>query len=268
MSQHLRGRCTRTILVAAVIAVLAPAAPAAAHDPLFLTATQSDPESGPLLPDGTISFALYGVLDAPRATRGFQVQMTEGAPLLVDLLIPDLEPERSLLDSELPTVTVRAPDGTEATLQPDARVPFPEPFTRTDYLRLARLEAPAQAGVYDVTVTGTAPSRFTVAVGSAEQFGTPVGRVESRLTDFTQINDTLQRWYATPPPAVPAGTVVPTTVPPTAAPTTDGDAVASRERAAGDSAAPWIAAGAVVIGALVGAAVLVARSRKRSHSNA
>jgi hypothetical protein len=40
---------------------LAVASPAAAHDPIILTDEQVDAAGGPRLPDGTISFALYGV---------------------------------------------------------------------------------------------------------------------------------------------------------------------------------------------------------------
>ena len=36
-----------------------------AHDPIILTDEQTTPDGGPFLPDGTISFALYGTFDGP-----------------------------------------------------------------------------------------------------------------------------------------------------------------------------------------------------------
>ena len=41
------------------------ASPAKAHDPIILTSDQRTPADGPLLPDGTVSFALYGTLEEP-----------------------------------------------------------------------------------------------------------------------------------------------------------------------------------------------------------
>ena len=42
---------------------------ALAHDPLILLPEQQTPEEGPLLPNGTISFALYGSLLAVSYTH-------------------------------------------------------------------------------------------------------------------------------------------------------------------------------------------------------
>ena len=45
-----------------LLLVLILASPASAHDPLILLPEQKTPLNGPFLPDGTISFALYGSL--------------------------------------------------------------------------------------------------------------------------------------------------------------------------------------------------------------
>lgn len=169
---------------------------ASAHDPLFLTSEQTTPETGPLLPDGTISFAIYGDLAGAGDTRGLQVVFDEGDRLLVEVLIPALSPEADLADDELPVATVVAPDGSEAALAPSGRDRFDEPFSSTSYFRLARLDGVAQAGVYDITITGAAAARFTVAVGTIETFLTPVERVENRATSFDEITEPLADWYA------------------------------------------------------------------------
>ena len=84
-------------LVAALVLVGA-AVGAGAHDPLFLTEEQTMPETGPFLPDGTISFAIYGDLAGAGDTRGFQVEFDDGDRLLIEMLIPALSPEADLAE--------------------------------------------------------------------------------------------------------------------------------------------------------------------------
>lgn len=185
------------LLVAAMLLVTA--APAGAHDPLFLTDEQTTPETGPLLPDGTISFAVYGTLSGDGDQRGFEVVFTAGDRLLVEVLVPDLEPETSLSADELPRATVTAPDGTVTELAPDRREPFFEPFSNTSYVTIAGMDATAIAGTYQVTITSGAPSRFTVAVGTIESFLTPVERADNRIQTLADIAAPLSAWYSTPP---------------------------------------------------------------------
>lgn len=226
---------------AVVLLVVAP--PAGAHDPIFLEAQDTTPAAGPLIPDGTISFAVYGVLDAPGATRALQVRMADDAPLLVDLLVPDREPESGLTDADVPTLTLRSPDGAEYQVGPIERVRFAEPFSGTDYIRLARLEGTAQAGVYDLVVTGPVPARFTIAIGSIETFGTPVERVTRPAAG--QSMSLLQTWYETPPPRVPPTTLPPST---TVAPSTTLPEPASSDPAPG-LLLVLLALGVVAVGA-------------------
>lgn len=184
------------VLALIVVAAVATAGPAMAHDPLFLTSEQTTPQTGPFLPDGTISFAIYGDLTGPGDSRGMQVGFEAGDRLLIELLIPALAPEADLEGDQLPVATVVAPDGTETLLVPTQRERFDEPFSSTSYFRLARLESEAQAGVYDIVVVADAPARFTVAVGTVETFLTPVERVENRATSFAGFTEPLARWYA------------------------------------------------------------------------
>ena len=157
-----------------------PAAAALAHDPIILTENQTTPDQGPLLPDGTISFALYGTLLSAGETRGFRVTFSDGDSLYLSLLIPDLPPENDLAEAALPFIELTDPANETIRLSPSERVAFAEPFTGTNYVRLIELATPAMGGTYSVVITGNAPARFTVAVGKKEIFGTPVENVPNR----------------------------------------------------------------------------------------
>ncbi len=166
-----------------------------AHDPLFLLPDQETPSQGPLLPDGTISFALYGEFLAEGETRGFQANFADGDVFQLELLIPALDPEQSLQQNQLPFFQLITPDGSEQTLYPSIRTRFDEPFTNTSYFTLIQEQGTAQGGVYDVMIVSRAPARFTTAIGIKEQFGTPVQRAGERPSSFAETSDRLGEWY-------------------------------------------------------------------------
>lgn len=170
----------RFALLCLAVFFMLPAVAASAHDPIILTETQTTADQGPLLPDGTISFALYGTLLSAGETRGFRVTFNEGDPLYLSLLIPDLPPENDLAEATLPFIELTDPTNQTIRLSPAERVAFAEPFTGTNYVRLLELTTPAMGGTYSVVITGNAPARFTVAVGEKEVFGTPVENVPNR----------------------------------------------------------------------------------------
>ena len=174
-----------------------PAVAASAHDPIILTENQTTADQGPLLPDGTISFALYGTLLTAGETRGFRVAFNEGDPLYLSLLIPDLPPENDLAEATLPFIELTDPTNETIRLSPAERVAFAEPFTGTNYVRLLELTTPAMGGTYSVIVTGNAPARFTVAVGEKEVFGTPVENVSNRDLGINGV----MSWYGNSPVA-------------------------------------------------------------------
>ena len=167
-------------ILSLVLFGLLPASVAKAHDPIILTSNQTSPTNGPLLPDGTISFALYGSLESPGDTRGFRVNFIEGDSLYFSILIPDLAPENKLDEASLPFLELTDPSGAKTKLSVSEKVPFAEPFTGTNYVRLTELTAVAITGTYSVVITGNSPSRFTVSVGQKEMFGTPVENVPNR----------------------------------------------------------------------------------------
>ena len=65
-----RWAVTVGLSMAVLTAGLLVSGPAFAHDPIIIINDQTTPEAGPLLPDGTISFALYGVIDTPAPRVG------------------------------------------------------------------------------------------------------------------------------------------------------------------------------------------------------
>lgn len=185
------------ILAFAVVVGLS--APAAAHDPIFVEEAQTTPDTGPYMPDGTISWALYGSVLEAGDTRGFEFDLRDGDELYVALLIPNLEPELSLGDGELPTLALAAPDGSIIDIAPEIREVFDEPFSQTSYVTLAEIRQPGQGGRYQGIVTGNAAARFTVAIGEREIFFTDSERSGDRPSTFQEISGPLQVWYATPP---------------------------------------------------------------------
>ena len=206
---------TRPLVVAAVVAICSAltlgAGTAWAHDPIILTPAQTTPADGPLLVDGTVSFALYGDVTGPGDTRAFRVRYAAGQTFNLSALVPNLEPEKGLPVDRYPIITVVTPGGDEIVLQPGAVSTFDEPFSKTSYLRYLDWSTTAEAGDYGVIVTGVVPARFTVSTGVLEQFGTLVENIPNRELGIAGVTT----WYSTPP----ASTVAPTTsAPPTTAP--------------------------------------------------
>lgn len=232
------------------------ASSARAHDPIILTQEQTAPSRGPLIPDGTISFAFYGTVDGADDTRSFRVVFAEGDRLYLSLLIPDLAPENALEDELLPYMELVDPTGSVTELRPDLRVPFAEPFSGTNYIRLHDLDTTAVAGEYSVTVIGAAPARFTVSVGFKELFGTPVEGVVDRSLGVTGVMD----WYDTPPPEDATTDIVTTvaSVPSSQAPPAEEDQVVTDPTPDTTSSVNWVLV--VAIGGGVGLVIVVIRA--------
>ena len=151
-----------TALAVALIGI--PTGAAQAHQPVRLTSADRTPAQGPLLVDGTISFAVYATV-REGATRGFRVGMKAGQRLAIQLLIPDRAPANRLSNAQLPLVTVIDPAGKRSSLAIDERTPFYEPYSGTAYLYLARWEATARNGTYQVIVSGRDRSKVNAVIG-------------------------------------------------------------------------------------------------------
>jgi hypothetical protein len=224
--EAMRTRPLALVAIAAITSVFALGVDTvSAHDPIILTPEQATPADGPLLVDGTISFALYGDVGGPGDTRAFRVRYAAGQTFNLSALVPNLDPERGMSVDQYPTITVVTPSGETIDLQPDEVSTFDEPFTKTSYVQYLEWSTTAEAGDYGVIITGVAPARFTVSTGVVEQFGTAVEDVPNRDLGVAGVME----WYATPP----ASTVMPTTeVPTTPAPDTTAPATAPDTTAA------------------------------------
>jgi cytochrome b involved in lipid metabolism len=141
---------------------------AVAHQPVVLLNTDTTASKGPLLVDGTVSFAIRASFNKAGERKGFRADLKAGEQLSVQYLIVDKKPENALKISQLPQVVITAPNGTRVTMRINERTKFFEPYGKTNYLYLARYSAPAQAGTYSFLITSRAKSAITVAVGDRE----------------------------------------------------------------------------------------------------
>jgi len=210
-------RSMRLVAVLAIGAIggVALADAAGAHDPIFVDEVTAV-EDSPLIEDGAISFATYGVIERPAGEAHVRMQLGAGQTFNMELLVPDRPPENDLESFDHLEVDVVTPDGATETFTASSVLDrFDEPFSQTSYLRLLEHEAPAQPGVTTVTVRSALPTRFTLATGRTEQFGTPVAEYERVGLEA------LDAWYTTPPATVPSTTVPSTTTPSTTAPDQD-----------------------------------------------
>jgi hypothetical protein len=219
---HRAGRCGAAVLLALAALVAFASQPAAAHQPVILDENDNSPEQGPELVDGTVSFAVYGSITKPGDLRGLTFNLKAGDPIVVDLLIPNLEPE---LSSPLPTITVLDPDGNPTDPPVAMGEVFNESFSRTSYRYLAKLRSSAtKAGRYGVVVGSPTTGRFVIGIGDREVRG------EVKQDDA---KGSLASWYATSVPTV-TGISPPTTAPPLPSETT-ATAAPSNDRHNGSS---------------------------------
>ena len=144
---------------------------ATAHQPVPLTAKHSSPDKGPILVDGTVSFALRANFTKPNQQQGFRVSLKAGELLNFEYLIIDKAPENKMALSKLPVVTITAPDGAKSTVKFTERTKFYEPYGRTNYLYLVRFSSAAIEGIYSFAIRSKARSAITVSTGSKEIFG-------------------------------------------------------------------------------------------------
>jgi hypothetical protein len=154
------------VFVFAVI-LLAPLQ-ASAHQPVSLLPIDTSAVRGPLLVDGTVSFAIRAAFSKAGETRGFRANLKSGDSLEIQYLIVDKKPENSRKASQLPSLVVTSPTGKRFTMKLNERTKFFEPYGGTNYLYLGRYSAAAEAGTYSFLLTSRAKSAVTIAVGDRE----------------------------------------------------------------------------------------------------
>ena len=161
----------RRLVIAVIAALVLSSSAAFAHQPVVLLDTDTTAAKGPLLVDGTVSFAIRASFTKSGQKKAFRAQFQEGDELEVQLLIVDKKPENALKSSQLPSVVITGPDGFKVTMKINERTKFYEPYGQTNYLYLARYSGVAKAGIYNFVITSKAKAAITLAVGEKEIFG-------------------------------------------------------------------------------------------------
>jgi hypothetical protein len=144
---------------------------AVAHQPVVLLNSDTTAAKGPLLVDGTVSFAIRAAFKKAGDKKAFRAQFKEGDALSVQYLIVDKKPENSLKITRLPTVVITGPGGFKTTMKLNERTEFYEPYGGTNYLYLARYGTVAKAGIYNFIITAKTKSSITLGVGDRETKG-------------------------------------------------------------------------------------------------
>jgi len=142
-----------------------------AHQPVVLLNTDTTAAKGPLLVDGTVSFALRASFAKAGEKKAFRAQFKAGDTLAIEYLIVDKKPESSLRASALPTLVVTSPMGTSFTMKLNERTKFYEQYGKVNYFYLGRYKAMAEAGIYNFVITSKGKAGITVAVGEREVRG-------------------------------------------------------------------------------------------------
>jgi hypothetical protein len=163
----------RKSMAAALVLALSiiPAGAATAHQPVFLLPTDTTPNAGPLLVDGTISFAIRASFTKSGQKQAFRAALKEGDSLEIQYLIVDKKPENTLKNTMLPLLVVTSPTGKKLTMKFTERTKYLEKYSRTTYLYLGRYSAPAETGIYQFVATSRARAAITIAVGDREVSG-------------------------------------------------------------------------------------------------
>jgi hypothetical protein len=163
----------KKLLISALITAMSALtiSPASAHQPVVLLDTDTTAEKGPLLVDGTISFAIRASFTKSGQKKAFRAALKEGDQLDVQYLIVDKKPENTLKNTLLPQLVITSPTGKKTTIKFTERTKFYEPWGRTNYLYLARISTPAEAGIYSFVATSRTKSAITIAVGEKEVTG-------------------------------------------------------------------------------------------------
>ena len=159
----------KSVAAALVLALsIIPAGAATAHQPVFLLPTDTTPNAGPLLVDGTVSFAIRASFTKSGQKQAFRAALKEGDSLEIQYLIVDKKPESTMRSTLLPQLVVTSPSGKKLTMKFTERTKYLEKYSRTTYLYLGRYSAPAEAGIYQFVATSRARAAITIAVGDKE----------------------------------------------------------------------------------------------------
>jgi cytochrome b involved in lipid metabolism len=158
----------RKIVAVAIVFTLLGINNASAHQPVNLSKSDTTAAKGPLLVDGTVSFAVRASFTKAREVRAFRAQLKAGDSLEVQYLIIDKAPENKLKVNQLPTLVITSPSGARQVMKLNERTEFLETYSQTLYFYLGRINKPAESGIYNFTITSKVRSAITLGVGYRE----------------------------------------------------------------------------------------------------
>jgi cytochrome b involved in lipid metabolism len=158
----------RKTVVMAILLTFLGVSSASAHQPVILTKSDTTAAKGPLLVDGTVSFAVRASFTKAREVRAFRAQLKAGDSLEVQYLIIDKAPENKLKVNQLPTLVITSPSGARQVMKLNERTEFLETYSETLYFYLGRLSQAAETGIYSFTMTSKVRSAITLGVGDRE----------------------------------------------------------------------------------------------------
>ena len=156
------------LLVAVAMVMPGIASPAWAHTPVVLLDSDTTPNAGPLLVDGTISFAIQASFTKSGQKKAFRAALKKGEELVVEYLIVDKKPENAMNNTQLPRLVVTSPSGKKMTIKFNERTDFYYSSLKTNFIYLARYRAPAETGVYQFVATSRTPASVVLVVGEKE----------------------------------------------------------------------------------------------------
>jgi len=156
----------RKVLITVLVLSFMAGTTAQAHQPVDLLATDTTAAKGPLLVDGTISYAVRAAFSKAGEEKGFRAAFAEGDGLSVEYLIVDKKPENTLRPTQLPTLVMTSPKGRSLTIKFTERTKFP--YRGVNYLYLARYQAVAEAGEYSFLLTAKRKASIILSVGVKE----------------------------------------------------------------------------------------------------
>ena len=105
----------RKILISVLLLALIAPVPAHAHQPVTIANNETTAARGPLLVDGTVSFAVRAGFTKSGQKKGFRFNLKQGEQLNFEYLIIDKAPENKLKNAQLPQVVITAPNGSKTT---------------------------------------------------------------------------------------------------------------------------------------------------------
>jgi cytochrome b involved in lipid metabolism len=166
--RKLIARVLASLLIGSTISLSIGSGVANAHQPLSLLDTDTSASKGPLIVDGTLSFAVRAAFTKAGQKKGFRAQFKKGDELTVQYLIVDKKPENGLRKNLLPALVITSPTGSKVTIKFTERTKFFEPHGGTNYLYLGRYNSKAESGIYNFDITSKTRAAITIGVGEKE----------------------------------------------------------------------------------------------------